>query len=119
MWQTLAENPEHVPLLVTPPAAASKHQKPSATATTIDIPNNASNGNGLIVEHSDQHRPLPLSPVFLSNSSSAHVMRSRLNQYKVSGNNLVVNYDGDNGTTAISTTKASSRTKKKKKAVDI
>lgn len=116
MWQTLAENPEHVPLLVTP-AAASKHQKPSATATTIDIPNNVSNGNGLI-EHSDQHRPLPLSPVLLSSSSPAHVMRSRLNQYKVSGSALVVNFDGDNGTT-ISTKKASSKSKKKKKAVDI
>lgn len=118
MWQTLAENPEHVPLLVTPPAAASKHHKPSATATTIDIPNNVANGNGLI-EHSDQHRPLPLSPVFLSSSSPAHVMRSRLNQYKVTGSNLVVNYDGDNGTTAIITSKASSKSKKKKKAVDI
>jgi hypothetical protein len=80
------------------------------------------NGNGLI-EHSDQLRPI--SPVLLSSNTPAHVMRSRLNQYKVNGsfkNNVVVNYDGENGTT-VSTTKASStaaaKSKKKKKAADI
>jgi NAD kinase len=78
------------------------------------------NGNGLI-EHSDQR---PISPVLLSSNTPAHVMRSRLNQYKVSGkfqNNVVVSFDGENGTT-VSSTKASTaatKGKKKKKAVDI
>lgn len=121
MWQwKLAENPEHVPLLVlTPATAASKHQKPNAAATTINIPTNVTNGTGLI-EHSD-HRPI--SPVLLSSNTPAHVMRSRLNQYKSSGkfqNNVVVNFE-ENGTT-VSSTKASTaatKGKKKKKAVDI
>lgn len=77
------------------------------------------NGTGLI-EHSD-HRPI--SPVLLSSNTPAHVMRSRLNQYKGSGkfqNNVVVSFDGENGTT-VSSTKASTaaKGKKKKKAVDI
>ena len=118
-WK-LAENPEHVPLLVlTPATAASKHQKPNAAATTINIPTNVTNGTGLI-EHSDQR---PISPVLLSSNTPAHVMRSRLNQYKASGKfqkNVIVNYDGDNGTT-VSTSKVSTtvaKGKKKKKAVD-
>lgn len=119
MWQ-LAENPEHVPLIT--PAAASKHQKPNAAATTINIPTNVTHGNGLI-DNSDHQRPI--SPVMLSSSTPAHVMRSRLNQYKNGGgggnfkNNIVVNFDADNGTT-ISTSKAPpAKGKKKKKAVEI
>lgn len=118
MWhKKLAENPEHVPLLVTPAAAASKHQKQSATATTINIPNNPTNGG--LIDNSDHHRPVQISPVMLSSGSPAHVMRSRLNQYKAGVNNIVVNFDADNGST-ISTTKVSSaKTKKKKKSADI
>lgn len=114
--ENLAENPEHVPLLITP-ATVSKH--PTA-ATTINIPTNVTNGNGLI-DSSDQQRPLQLSPVVLSSNTPAHVMRSRLNQYKAAGNlrnNIVVTYDGENGTT-ISTSQATAKGKKKKKAVDI
>lgn len=112
--ENLAENPEHVPLLITP-ATAPKH--PTA-ATTINIPTNVTNGNGLI-DNSDQTRSVPTSPVMLSSCTPAHVMRSRLNQYKVGGsyqNNVVVNYDGENVTTV---TKASTKSKKKKKGVDI
>lgn len=115
--EILAENPEHVPLLITP-SAASKHQ--SAAATTINISTNVTNGNGLI-DSSDHQRPLQLSPVVLSSNTPAHVMRSRLNQYKAAGNfknNMIVNYDGENGTT-ITTSQATVNSKKKKKAVDI
>lgn len=113
----LAENPEHVPLLLTP-AAASKHQYPNATATAISIPNNITNGNGFI-DNSSQQRPI--SPVLLSSNSPAFVMRSRLNQYKETGNfknNIIVNFDGDNASTAI-VTNAKTKSKKKKKPVEI
>lgn len=117
--EKLAESPEHVPLLITPSAVASKHQKPSA-ATAINIPNNVTNGNGLI-DSSDPQRSPQLSPVLLSSNSPAHVMRSRLNHYKVSGkfkNNVVVNFDGDNGT-SVSTCTAPIAGNKKKKSVEI
>lgn len=118
--EKLAESPEHVPLLITP-SAASEHQKPSVATTTINIPTNVTNGNGLI-DSGDQHqRPLQITPVVLSSSTPALVMRSRLNQYKASGgnfkSNIIVNYDGDSGKTAVS--KASARSKKKQKPVDI
>lgn len=110
----LAENPEHVPLLLTP-AAASKHQNPNATATAISIPNNITNGNGFI-DNSGKQRPI--SPVLLSSNSPAFVMRSRLNQYKETNNfknSIIVNFDGENASTAVTTTKS----KKMKKSVDI
>lgn len=113
----LAESPEHVPLLLLTPAAASKHQNSNATATAISIPNNITNGNGLI-DNSGHQRPI--SPVLLSSSSPAHVMRSRLNQYKVSGNfknNIVVSLEGETGPTTV--TNVVTKSKKKKKSVDI
>lgn len=115
----LAESPEHVPLLITP-SAASKHQKPSVAATTINIPTNVTNGNGLIDSY-EQQRPVQISPVVLSSSTPAHVMRSRLNQYKAGGgnfkSNIIVNYDGDSGATVSKTFKT--KTKKKKNSIDI
>lgn len=110
----LAENPEHVPLLLTP-AAASKHL--NATTTAIFIPNNITNGNGLI-EHSGQQRPI--SPVLLSSNSPSYVMRSRLNQYKVNSNfknNIIVSLDDENASTTV--TNVTTKNKKKKKSVDI
>lgn len=117
----LAENPEHVPLIT--PADASKHQKPVATVTTINIPNNVTHGNGLI-DNSDQQRALHISPVVLSSDTPAHVMRSRLNQYKGTAsfkNNIVVSIDGVNGTTVstCNNSTTSNGKKKKRKAVDI
>jgi hypothetical protein len=118
----LAENPEHVPLLITPATAASKHHKPSAAATAIAISTNVTNGNGLI-ENSDQARPIQISPVVLSSCTPAVVMRSRLNQYKTSGsfkNNVFVNFDSENGSTTTITEKSTSKGgKKKKKSADI
>lgn len=64
---------------------------------------------------------MKLSPVVLSSNTPAHVMRSRLNQFKTSGsfkNNVVVSFDGDNGT-SISISKAASKKGKKKKAAEI
>ena len=116
--KNLAETPEHVPLLITP-SAASKHQKPSVVNTTINIPTNVTNGNGLI-DSRDQQRPLQISPVVLSSNTSDPVMRSRLNQYKAGGgnfkSNIIVNYDGDSRTTI---SKTSTKNKKKKKSADI
>jgi hypothetical protein len=118
----LAENPEHVPLLITPATAASKHQKPSAAATAITISTNVTNGNGLI-ENSDQARPIQISPVLLSSSTPALVMRSRLNQYKANGsfkNNVFVNFDTENGTTTTIAEKSTAKGgKKKKKSANI
>lgn len=119
----LVESPEHVPLLITP-SAASKHQKPSVAATTINIPTNVTNGNGLIDSGSDQQQwPLQISPVVLSSSTPALVMRSRLNQYKAGGGNfttnMIVNFDDNNGTTVNKTTSAKNKNKKKKKSVNV
>ncbi|CRK90681.1 CLUMA_CG004380, isoform C [Clunio marinus] len=112
--QLQAENPEHVPL-ITPSMAASKHQTPNA-ATSINISNNVTNGHGLI-DNSDQ--PRPMSPVLLSSNTPAHIMRSRLNQYKVSGtfnNNIIVNFDGESETTtSASQVAVKGQTKKKDK----
>lgn len=94
----LAEIPEHVPLLIT------SHQKSNAAAANVTSP--------LLHNNSDS--------VVLSTSSPAHVMRARLNQYRVTGyqNSMIVNID--NGiTTTTSSTKASVGRNKKKKSADI
>jgi len=112
---SLAENSEHVPLLVTPPAAAvAVHNQNSSplNATTITMPKSTkvTNGNGLLINSSNSIRPSQISPVTLSSPIvAAHVMRARLNQYKVAG--VVVNFDqqhGDVTTTTTTTTKATS-----------
>lgn len=97
----IADNLEHVPLLVTP---SSQYKQ---NASNFIKNNKVTNGNGFVDNNSEQQqqqqhqhqrnhiRQSQISPVLLSSNTSAQVMRSRLNQYRT--NNVIVNFD-ENGT---------------------
>lgn len=77
------------------------------------------NGNGFVDNNSEQlqqrHqiRQSQISPVILSsNASSAHVMRSRLNQFRA--NNVIVCFD-ENATEATTTVEKDIKGNRKKK----
>lgn len=107
----VADNSEHVPLLV-------MKQIESSTKNS-----KLSNGNGLkLIEHSEhqpeqQHRQLQtnhilqsqISPVVLSSNVQSQVMKSRLNQYNETGglSSVVVRLNDENGTETILNGKAS------------
>lgn len=110
MNELIADNSEHVPLLVT------THCKQNASSLMKS--NKVTNGNGLIdiIEH-QQSQPIvnrQQSSALMSNNTAAHVMRSRLNQYKTS--TVIVNFD-ENGTadTMIIGREKDSKNKKNKK----
>jgi hypothetical protein len=110
-----------VPLLVTP----SPYKQ---NAASLKKNNKVTNGNGLIdiIEHQQQLQPPP-SPqpkpaLMANNTTAAHVMRSRLNQYKTSS--IILNFDETHGgTEAIIgkelSSKNNKKTKKKNSVADI
>lgn len=107
----IADNLEHVPLLVTPPSQYKQN------ASNFIKNNKVTNGNGFVDNNSEQQqhqrnhiRQSQISPVLLSSNTSAQVMRSRLNQYRT--NNVIVNFD-ENGTGT--TVEREMKSKKKKK----
>lgn len=111
-------NFEHVPLLVTPSQYNNKQNASSLKKNNVKV----GNGNGLIdiIEHQQQHiQQQSRAPVLMSsNTTAAHVMKSRLNQYRTS--NVILNFD-ENGTeaTIIGKESKNKRNKKKNSVADI
>lgn len=110
-YQLVAENPEHVPLLV----MKQKESSSSSSKSNNNYTNNITkNGNALkLIDKSEQNHhqqashilQSQISPETFSSSNQSHVMKSRLNQYNTTGglNSVVVRLSDENGT-EISTT---------------
>lgn len=83
--------------------------------SSLMMNNKVTNGNGLIDNREQEQHHIRQSPVLLSSNTSSHVMRSRLNQYKI--NNVVVNFDESGTETAV--VRTTSKSRKKKSSADI
>lgn len=113
----IADNLEHVPLLVTP--SSQKYDKQNASNFIKN--NKVTNGNGFVDNNNSEQqqqqqrnhiRQSQISPTILSGNTSAQVMRSRLNQYRT--HNVIVNFD-ENGTAETTAVGKDMKSKKKKK----
>lgn len=121
--QLVAENSEHVPLLVM--------KQNESSSKSNNCTNKMTNGNGLqLIDNSEQreqiipHHPQSshilqsqISPVTLSSSTQSHVMKSRLNQYNTTGgmNSVVVRLSDENGTEVSTTTTGSGKASRSRK----